>query len=194
MSINLISLSGRARVGKGTFVTLLSDILSHQNPPRSVTEIAFAHALKEELNSTLIMRFGISAFTTNDAEKKIIRSFLVARGAGARAEDVNHWVKLVEPNVKKRLSEGDVVIISDSRYKNECDWVHSLEGKVVYIERTIDGIPVPPANEEEAANDDAARAVSDITVSWNTFGENYLDMMRPFVFDTWAKLNQASQV
>lgn len=193
MTLSLISLSGRARVGKGTFVTLLSDILAHQNPPRSVTEIAFAHALKEELNSTLVMRFGISAFTTDDAEKKIIRPFLVARGAGARAEDVNHWVKLVEPNVKKALGRGDMVVVSDSRYRNECDWVHSLGGKVVYIERTIDGIPVPPANEEEAANDDAARAVSDITISWDTFGENHLDMMRPFVLDTWTRLNQARQ-
>lgn len=182
----LFSLAGRARVGKGTFVTLLTDILS----PRPVVEIAFAQALKEELDPVLKARFGISAFTTDDAEKKVIRPFLVERGAGARAQDVNHWVKLVEPRVKEHLSRGDVVVVSDSRYRNECDWIHFLGGKVIYIERLLpDGTPVPFANSEEATHDGAAREVSDYTISWPTFSnEDFLDKMRPFVLDAYSKL------
>lgn len=186
MKGTLLSLSGRARVGKGTFVSLLRGIIPH----RHVAEVAFATALKEELDDSLIARFGISAFTTDDAEKRIIRPYLVERGAGARAIDPNHWVKLVEPVVKAALDRGDVVVVSDSRYRNECDWVHSLGGKVVYIERIgVDGLPVPPANLEEATHDSAAREVSDYFVSWPTFSSSdYLDKMRPHVQAVWSQM------
>lgn len=193
MSINLLSLSGRARVGKGTFVSLLDEALLQRRPSRHVTEVAFAQILKEELDPFLRERYGISAFTTDDAEKRVIRPHLVARGAGARAIDPNHWIKLAEPAVKRALDRDDVVVVSDSRYRNECDWIHSLGGKVIYIERIqADGSLVPPANDEEAANDDAARAVSDLTISWPTFGEDYLDKMRPFVLNAWSQLTQST--
>lgn len=183
--IQLLSLSGRARVGKGTFVSLLRRVIPH----RHVEEVAFASALKTELDPILRARFGISAFTADDAEKRIIRPHLVARGAGARAVDPNHWVKLVEPTVKAALDRGDVVVVSDSRYRNECDWVHSLGGKVIYIERIgPDGFPVPPANEEEATHDAAAREVSDYLVSWPTYTTNTLDSMLPHVQAVWRQV------
>ena len=185
MTTNLLSLSGRARVGKGTFVTLLRDILH----PQIVSEKAFATELKAQIDPFLRSEYGISAFTTDTEEKKIIRPHLVALGAGMRAQDPGYWIKLVEPQVKLDLARGDVVVVSDSRYRNECDWVHSLGGQVIYIERLQpDGKPVPPANEEEAANDDAARAVSDFTISWPTFEANYLYHMRPFVLDVWTQM------
>lgn len=185
----LLSLAGFARVGKGTFVSILDEILLERRPSRHVTEIAFAHALKLELDPMLVNRFGISAFTADNEDKKIIRPYLVERGAGARAVDPNHWIKLVEPDVKRALDRGDVVVISDSRYRNECDFVHSLGGKVIYIERIQpDGTPVPPANSEEAAQDGGAREVSDFFLSWPTFSTNSLDNMRPYVLNVWSQL------
>lgn len=185
----LISLAGRARVGKGTFVTILDEALLQRRPSRHVVEVAFAQVLKEELDPMLRHRYGISAFTTDSAEKRIIRPHLVERGAGARAVDPQHWIKLVEPAVKSALGRGDVVICSDSRYRNECDWIHSLGGKVIYIERIQpDGQPVPPANDEEARNDDAARAVADATITWPTFPKNVLDNLRPYVLNAWSQL------
>ncbi len=83
------------------------------------------------------------------------------------------------------------MVVSDSRYRNECDWIHSLGGKVIYIERILpDGTPVPPANAEEAANDDAAREVADYILSWPTFSENVLDSMRPFVLNAWTEVTK----
>lgn len=185
--IKLLSLSGRARVGKGTFVTLLRDILLHHH----VSEIAFATVLKEELDPFLLKHLGISAFTTDDREKKLVRPYLVAHGAGMRGLDPLHWVKQAEPNVKAALNRGDVVVVSDSRYRNEVDWVHGLGGKTVYIERiAADGLPVPPANAEEAEHDSAAREASDYIISWPTFSSSdYLDKMRPYVQSAWSQLN-----
>lgn len=183
----LFSLAGRARVGKGTFVALLGDILSERH---HVVEVAFATVLKRELDLILTAKYGISAFTTNDAEKKVIRPHLVERGAGARAVDPNHWIKLAEPTVVAALNRGDVVVVSDSRYRNECDWIHSLGGKVIYIERTVNGVPIDPANLEEATHDLAAKQVADHILSWPTFGEDYLTQMRPYVLDAWNRLIQ----
>jgi hypothetical protein len=181
----LISLAGRARVGKGTFVELSRQLLS----PRVVTEVAFAFCLKNELDPALRALHGISAWTTDDAEKKVIRPYLVERGAGARRENPQHWIKLAEPSVCEALDRGDIVIVSDSRYRNECDWVHSLGGKVIYIERILpSGEPVPPANEEEAREDGPAREVSDYVISWPTFLTNPLDNMRPFVQAAWSQV------
>lgn len=192
----LISLAGRARVGKGSFVTILDDIMCERRPSRNVIEVAFATCLKQEVDPITRAKYGISAFTTDNEEKKVIRPDLVERGAGARVEDPNHWIKLAEPQVKQALDKGDVVIVSDSRYRNECNWIHSLGGKVIYIERIQpDGTPVPPANDEEARNDDAAREVADTTVSWPTFEgtlEERHDKMVPFVLEAWNQVTQAA--
>lgn len=189
--ITLLGLSGRARVGKGSFVSILDEILSQRRPSRHVTELAFAQVLKEELDDLMLTHFGISAFTTDNEEKKIIRPYLVKRGAEARAADPAHWIKLVEPQAKTALARGDVVIISDCRYRNEVEWVHSLGGKVIYIERFLPGSTteiVPVANDEEGRNDPEARAVSDFSLSWPTFASNPLDQMRPFVLNAWSRV------
>jgi hypothetical protein len=184
---SLIGLAGKARVGKGTFVTILSDLVRDNS---HVREFAYATELKRELDPFLIAKYGISAFTTDNEQKKIIRPHLVERGAGARKEDPFHWIRIVAPQVELALAHGEIVVISDNRYANECDWVHSRGGKVVYIERILpDGSLQPAANEEEAKNDPEARAASDIILSWPTLP---LDRLRPYVQDVWSQLNGVS--
>lgn len=186
----LIGVSGRARVGKLTFFNLLRDIYREQLADETrVVHFAFAKALKAELDAQLIREFGISAFTTDTAQKTIIRPALVARGAGARKEDPNHWIKQIEPGVKDCLACGDLAVVEDVRYANEANWVHSLGGKVVYIERIQpDGQPVPPANDEEARQDPGARAASDLVISWPTVGD--VNDLRPYVLEAWNRLTQ----
>lgn len=187
-----VGCAGRARVGKGSFVTLLTNIL---HGIHNVAPFAFATELKRELDPILRAKYGISAFTQDTAEKVIIRPDLVARGAGARAEDPNHWIKIIEPEVLKVLARGDVAIIEDVRYLNEAKWVQSLGGKVVYIERLLPGSTteiVPFANSEEADNDPKARVVADLVVRWPTFPQNPLDHMRPFVLNAWSQLTSQS--
>src|SRR4051812_44303365 len=94
----LFSTAGVARCGKDTFATILADIVYAQDG-RIVRSHAFATELKRELDSYLIKKYHISAFTTNDADKRIIRPELVKRGAEARAADPDHWIKLLEPHV-----------------------------------------------------------------------------------------------
>ncbi len=185
----LLGLAGKARTGKGTFFNILSDIIYAQDQ-RRVWEVAYAHALKEEIDDHLIKTYGISAWTVNDAHKKIIRPELVKLGAGRRAEDPDHWVKIVAPYVKASLATNQVVILTDNRYANEANWIHSLGGKIVYIERILpDGSIQPPANEEEAVNDPQVRACADITLSWPTLP---LDQLRPYVADVWRQLNSVA--
>lgn len=185
----IVGCAGRARAGKGTFITLLSDILSEYDPARRITEYAFATALKQELDQMLTRRFGISAFTVNTEHKKVIRPFLVERGAGARAEDPDYWIKVLDAPVRAAIAAGRDVAIGDTRYLNELRWVHSLGGKVIYIERIQpDGTPVPFANDEETRNDPLVEAVADIRLTWPTLP---LDQLRPYVERVWRELMQA---
>ena len=186
MTSSILGISARATAGKSTFVKLLADLVYAQDK-RIVRDLAFAHALKAELDPVLTRDLGISAFTANAEHKRLIRPFLVERGAGARKTDPDHWIKLLEPLVKEALARGEVVGVSDVRYTNEANWVHSLGGKVVYIERLLpSGEPVPPANQEEAEQDGLTRACCDLTITWPTLP---LDRLRPYVQDVWTQLN-----
>ena len=49
------------------------------------------------------------------------------------------------------------------------DWVKSLGGKTIYIERIdVNGNAIQPPNKEESDNDPFLRKNADITISWPT--------------------------
>lgn len=164
---------------------LLRDLFA----PREFVHLAFATCLKQELDPFLRETYGISAFTNDNAEKQIIRPHLVARGAGARQEDPHHWIKILEPAVIKSLTAGHVTVIEDCRYLNEANWIKSLGGKVVYVERIQhDGTPVPPANEEEALNDPLVRQAADITVTLPTLKGDLRELLKPYAERVFKQL------
>lgn len=176
----LLLIAGRARVGKDTFARTSNDLFGY------MPCIAFADALKEEINDEMVRRYDISAFTQDPKEKSVIRPHLVELGRKRRAEDVNHWVKKVEPEVKEWLEAGETVLVTDNRYANEARWGKALGGKVLYIERIQeDGRPVPPANDEEAANDAEVRALADYVLSW---GESDYETRARLVKTAWREL------
>lgn len=187
---NLYAMSGVGRAGKDSFADLFTEYLK---PP--VCRYAFANMLKKEIDPFLIERHGISAWTTNSADKAIIRPDLVAWGKMRRKEsNGRHWIDQIQESVIKSLSHEMNVIITDCRFnthdEDEAGWIHSLGGKIIYVERVLeDGSVVGPSNSEEAENDPKVRAAADIVVTIPTFSDNYLDKMRPHVLDVWIQLN-----
>lgn len=160
-----ISIAGSATVGKDTFFTLLKTHLNN----RVVTRFAFADMLKIELDP-MFKAFGGTAFETDPIKKKLIRPILVAHGCSQRVlTNGRYWIDKIEPFVKESIARGEIAIITDCRFPNELEWIRTLKGKVIYLERIdLEGKVVPPYNDEERAHDDLLRAGADITVSWPT--------------------------
>lgn len=189
----LISIGGVARCGKNLFTTLSREYLSSRG--YTTAEFAFATQLKLDIEPFLQEKYGISAFTQDTEEKKVIRPHLVALGKKRRDEsNGRYWIEQLVPQINKAWAYYDVIMISDVRYSthetDEVAWVKSLGGKVIYIERILEtGELLGPANEEEAANDSEVRAGADLVVSWPTFldkdGQKNLDNLRAICETTW---------
>jgi hypothetical protein len=182
----LICTSGSARCGKNTFIELSKSILNEIGI--KALSLAFATELKLEINDFLIKKYGISSFTQNNEEKLIIRPHLVELGKKRREEsNGNYWIDKVSRQLESCFKNYDIVMIEDCRYLNEINWIHSLDGKVVYIERSLEnGKLLLPANDEEAAQDPYLRNNKDYFVSWPT--EKNLDILRPYVYTTWKQI------
>lgn len=192
----LIGLGAVARAGKDTFANFLTEIV--QDEGYKVKRFAFADALKAELEPYL-NSLNMSAYETDSAKKAKVRPILVKHGRQRRLEtNGRYWIDKIDKSVQNALKEGYIVIITDVRYNtnnnDELGWVHSLGGKVIYVER-IDknGEVVPPANEEEKENDPLLRKNVDIKVSMPTV-KNNLDELRPIVYHTWSLIKQNEKI
>lgn len=119
----VIGVGGFARSGKDTFVKIARKILSEHG--YGSVKFAFADALKEEIDPFLIQHYGISAWTEDSEEKKLIRPFLVAHGCGKRIQTGGkYWIEKIDKSIKNVHPNEDVVFISDCRFPNEVEWVH----------------------------------------------------------------------
>jgi hypothetical protein len=169
----VIGLSGVARSGKDTFFNLLEGELEKQKCHR----VAFADELKKDLRGLLLEEFNIDVLNIkNDEEKKLIRPLLVSYGTLAREIAPDHWIKKISKKVEKNYKDGLISVITDVRYPNEIDWVSSFDKSInIYIDR----VGVGPANEEEAKNCPKLKLKSTHTITWETFGEDYLNKGLP---------------
>lgn len=180
--IKLLGISGVARSGKDTFVKHAQRILKSKNiiAPR----IAFADQLKNKINSFLSNAMGISAYTKNDNEKKIIRPLLVGFGEGMRALDPDYWINSVKESLEVAISENFLPIISDVRYKNEANFVKSLGGKVICVSRE----GVLAANLEEDIHQPQVDAIADYSFAWPTFGSDEDERIDSYVAEALTKI------
>ena len=86
----------------------------------------------------LIEKYGISAWTDNTEEKKIIRSFLVAHGCGKRIQTQGkYWINKIDNKIQLFIDttpypsntiKNNVIFISDVRFPNETNWLHEKWG------------------------------------------------------------------
>jgi len=187
--MNVIGISGYARCGKDTFVGIATNILKRNNyrPMR----VAFADVLKDDIDPWLKDKYGVSAWTENLNEKKIVRPFLVAHGQGKRMQtEGTHWVDLADKKitsvVEDCLENGEstdrfVALVSDVRFANEARWIRDeWGGEVIHLKKYSIGLGGeweyvkcfdPPPNDEEATNDPLVIALSDQQVEWENKGK-----------------------
>lgn len=131
----VIGVGGFARSGKDLFVKIAKNILKKNG--YSSVKLAFADALKEEIDPFLIEHYGISAWTDDTEEKNIIRPYLVAHGCGKRKmSNGKYWVNKIDEALETIHFNEDVVFISDCRFPNEIDWLHEKwEGWFVHLKK-----------------------------------------------------------
>jgi hypothetical protein len=130
----VIGVGGFARSGKDTFVKIAKKILK-ENGYTSI-KVAFADAVKEDMDTFLKENYNISAWTDDTEDKNIIRPFLVAHGCGKRLQtDGKYWIDKVNEEIERIHCE-DVVFVSDCRFPNEVDWIHEkLGGWFVHVKK-----------------------------------------------------------
>lgn len=168
--MKLVGICGLARCGKDSFYNLSKTILDEKK--QSSMRLAFADALKEELDTLLLKNIGISAFTDNDEDKQVIRPLLVTYGTHVRRKlDKNCWIKRLDLAVKYALEQDLWVFITDVRYKNEIQWINELGGKSVHITRTGNEAP----NKEEIENDPTLKGESDFLIEWDDFNKENME-------------------
>jgi hypothetical protein len=141
-SSHIISISGSARSGKDTLADNFIEILE-SNGIRA-QKLSFAYELKKDCDPFLKKHLGISAFTEDPEEKKIIRPFLVFWGTDVmRKRDPMIWVERLKKNLKPNV----VNIISDLRFVNEFEWAKRRGSCSLFIERN--GVEAANSDEEE---------------------------------------------
>jgi hypothetical protein len=185
---NCVGICGVATAGKDTFFTLLKEYLAVYGI--QVKRYALADKLKDEIDPYLKQQFGISAWTTNPEDKKLIRPSLVAHGFVRRMQTKGtYWTKQLEEPIRNGIAEGFVPVVTDIRYaeydEDEIYWVRKFGGKLVYITRfyhDINSTPsfpiikfVQPPNEDERRNDPKLRAQADYIIEWDTVAKPTLE-------------------
>lgn len=124
----LIGIAGAARAGKDTLCRTIEFVL-----PNTV-QMAFAHAVKLEADPICKERHGISAFTEDPEQKKIIRPILIDVGHGRRQENPNIWIEKLADQIDSRIGTHNI-IVTDVRYGNEADMIHSKGGIIIFVQR-----------------------------------------------------------
>jgi len=125
------------RVGKDYAAQVVADYYGSW-PGITVVRYAFAKEVKQGLTDVL-WALGLNAFTEDPREKELIRPLLVAHGELGRAVQPDHWIKLVELDLRREarriLGRGmkPLFLITDVRYRNEAEWVKAMGGKLLEI-------------------------------------------------------------
>lgn len=175
----LIGICGYARSGKDTFFNRASLALSKDG--KKARRIAFADALKKELDPLLLKTMNISAFTEDSEEKELIRPLLVTYGTDLRRKvNPNCWIEAVQNQVIHHLEQNEYVFITDVRYENEAEWVKMNNGILVHVQR--DG--VGPANHEEHRQYIRMKKHIHFNVAWPTFGDDEINSSDEYVIPT----------
>jgi len=187
--VDIYGVSGVARTGKDSFGTHLSSLLKSKFD-RDSEIISFASALKEDIDPFLQSKIGVSSFTSDDTEKKLIRPMLVAYGMTMRKLAPDYWIKKISERVQENAQNSKASIITDVRFPNEVDYIKSNDNScVIHLRRSIpSGELILPANDEELKNDPLCAGKSDILLLWKTFDDTINDYLE-FIMDNFLGLD-----
>lgn len=168
----IIGICGAAGSGKDTFFLVAQKII------KDAKRFAFADELKKECNDLLSDNVGISSFTDCPKEKEMIRPLLVYYGTHIRRKlDPNCWVNKIKKSVLSSDRKKQTAFITDVRYPNELEWIHSSGGKCIFINRE----KIVDANVEEKENNKILVNLCEHSITWPTVGDNKIDDLTPIV-------------
>lgn len=175
-------ISGVARAGKDTFASTLVKIIT-DDLDQQCQILSFANALKADMDSFLLDKVGVSAFTQDTEEKHLIRPLLVAYGMTMRNVKSDYWICKVQDQIDSNIQKGVVSLVTDVRFTNEINVIKKYPNScVIHISRLgKDGNIKEPANLEERENDPKCRALSDKCLTWPTFRDDqkeYVDFVK----------------
>lgn len=187
----LLGVAGFARSGKDSFCLISQDILEKYG--YKVKKYSFANALKRDVESFLRDVCGVDVWTADSELKKDIRDFLVWYGTTFwRKRDPDRWIRKVSEEIESDSNKYDIGLVSDVRYWNECDWVHTKYGTITdgwmvhvrsyelhkvydqddsYYACKYDEAP----NEQERIHDPQLQEESDYKLEWEKQGIKNLD-------------------
>tara|TARA_E500000318_G_scaffold61246_1_gene56850 strand:- start:257 stop:823 length:567 start_codon:yes stop_codon:yes gene_type:complete len=179
----MIGIAGLARAGKDTLAKNLAEVI--QDDWKCEVEIfSFAKELKSQMDSFLKKYYGISAFTEDTEEKKIIRDLLVCHGETMK----KFYTKTIWADIVVDLIDRNKYfpIISDVRFDFEAAKVQDNCGSVIHISKIGNEAP----NEIEAKNDPKVSKVSDLVHSWPIYEPDEMDQCKDHARILWQMLKE----
>ena len=182
-SHQLIGIIGFARTGKDSMASILSELMQEKGDQCKIT--SFAYYLKKDVDSFLQSRLNISAFTEDPKEKEIIRPLLVCWGTQIIRNkiDSEYWIRKMHNVRVVHRSQGIKTIIPDVRFENEVEWIHSLGGTTIYIERA----GVGPINSDEETHTKKLKKMCKFSFYWDKlkdFEHSGPKLVKDFLNDT----------
>ncbi len=181
-----IGVGGFARSGKDLCGKIISNyLIKHNKTPR---RFALADELKIDVKDFLEEKCKVSPHTNDTSIKSKIRPFLVWYGCYQRENKLDYWINKVEDSINRNTT-CDVAILTDIRFPNEVDWLHSKGGWLIHLSKynkhSLDGgrtwnrsYQVAP-NDEEKVNDPIVKLKADHCIEWEDLscnGANTIDL------------------
>lgn len=165
----IIAIAGHARSGKDSLYSILEKHYAKQG--LICKRFAFADELKYEVDEFLTAKVGVSAWTSDNVEKAMIRPFLVFWGTEfRRGQNADYWIECMKNSENWRDSNADVHIITDLRFSNEYLWLKGLDATCIYLSRELaNGELLQAPNEHERVNNAWLQDHADINFLWPTF-------------------------
>lgn len=137
----IIGLSGKKQSGKD----IVFEFAKKHIVKGTILKFAFADGVKEECSKAT----GVP-FNAMESNKDIYRKLYQWWGTEFRRGlfDNNYWIdylrnkilsnEIINKDESENLGKGVIVFITDVRFKNEADWIKSVGGFIIRIDR-IDG-------------------------------------------------------
>jgi hypothetical protein len=184
-NLKIIGIGSIARVGKDSLAKSLYTLLTREGYVCRITSLA--SALKNDCADFLKSNFDYDVWTDDTEEKRKFRDFLVLYGKMHRMKSLGrHWTQIVENSLKDFAENCDnpnnkpiVGIVPDIRYsdplfpEDEAWWVQQhMKGIIIDVDRTYNGIKIPPANADEEINSERIKRIANYLFEWETIKGN----------------------
>ena len=144
--MKIIALSGKKRSGKDTvYVEACHYLAEHdfiekgyKDHGTAMGRVGFADPLKHEVSEA-------TGFTTSFIEehKTEFRTLLQVWGTDFRRcfSGSDYWINKMDDIIKKSSKFYDILFVTDLRFKNEAEFIKSIGGYVVNVERRVQEDP-----------------------------------------------------